>query len=1019
MERQSSERRQSGASDADSASSGSHAGSHGTGASHTRNESFGTKFQVKTALSSPRSSVSSSGACSVYAAAGARRGGWRGSTSGRPHVDSKGTDRAPASQPRPSSSSGESFQRPDSSPSDQSPLETPTGVLPNLPSILDTPTATGPPSLVQRNSSGSITSSNYDWANFVHAYARGKWDPHRLPHPPVFSTAFPGMRTRIEMDDDHSPMSMPEGNQASSSSSKAASSSTMPISYFPPVADTRNPTASPLDTPSLAAPELPAPSKSFTGPTGMTTPLYPDETSSLTWPTKASLERKKTMPPPSPTTGLPPVSDDAWKFDPTFALLHVASSSSPEIGVAVAAGAAAQAASAEMRPFASAQSGGAKSTPEMIPHWVEKGGKQKAFMAKEMQPDDSVWQGGTWEDEGREGKEGTREGPAGAERSSKGSTSDCSVAVDWSREVPTTRPRLPEYVSEMVLSAAGREVYAPPQEAGKDGQGSASAKKPPEPFPTGQGDAEGERDELSIRSRPGPTPVQHPMLTLSAELPLCWQSAPEGSLRAASSAMSRVASQAMTDSSATFSSSSGMFSADSMIDSSTVSGLRRAARRTSASLERAVYSRGGKAGPSVPHSASFPGDSPRSSVSQASVGTSQLLASPSTSGSVDSSGAHDIHSLRNDLLAKVELAHEGKQEDYAEGGSRLSHWRNETSLRARTGSDPKTKAGGPPQLKRALTQYVTAGREAELFYQKNGYLPTIRSPNELARRQALRRFGLPKLSGNVNFDRLAHLVKLVFNSKAVLISLVGETEQIFQSEVGGGPALSIHHLQKIASARDCSFCSHSILQDSDEPVVVLDASRDWRFRQNPLVVSSPNIRFYAGSPLRTSDGHNIGSLCLIDDRPWEKFDPRQRHTLREFARVVMREMELWRDKVSTSCRVRGVVREKVRDRVLTLDDMIFRLNWVCETECSTRSSSSQESASRWNRRNPTPPSRLVPIPGCTACTRMRRKACKTLSKWTERSSLTFHTLSSSTRSRPRESPQEARSSSRVRISILM
>ncbi|KAK0525454.1 hypothetical protein OC834_005167 [Tilletia horrida] len=207
-----------------------------------------------------------------------------------------------------------------------------------------------------------------------------------------------------------------------------------------------------------------------------------------------------------------------------------------------------------------------------------------------------------------------------------------------------------------------------------------------------------------------------------------------------------------------------------------------------------------------------------------------------------------------------------------------------------------------PSGSAALNAYLTAGGRAEAFYIQNGYLPAIMPPNELERRQALKRYGPPKLAGNAHFDRIAHLVKLVFNTKLVLVSLVGENEQIFQTESGGGGSVTLQALQRLAKSRDCSFCAHAILQENDEPIVILDASRDWRFAGNPLVLGPPNIRFYAGSPLRTSDGYNIGSLCIIDDRPWTEFSPRQRHTLKEFARVVMREMELLRDRIQLGLR---------------------------------------------------------------------------------------------------------------------
>ncbi|KAF8207185.1 hypothetical protein K438DRAFT_1962797 [Mycena galopus ATCC 62051] len=170
----------------------------------------------------------------------------------------------------------------------------------------------------------------------------------------------------------------------------------------------------------------------------------------------------------------------------------------------------------------------------------------------------------------------------------------------------------------------------------------------------------------------------------------------------------------------------------------------------------------------------------------------------------------------------------------------------------------------------------------------------------------LRHFNILGTGADLNFDRIAHLAKLVFNTKGVVISVVDGEEEWFKSEWGlnsvsgnVGSNLKAHSL-----ARATSFCGHAILQRGDEPMIVLDSRLDWRFAKNPLVLGTPNIRFYAGAPLRTQDGFNIGCLALVDDAPREDFTPRQRHTLKEFAAIAMREMELWRDKIQLRIRDR-------------------------------------------------------------------------------------------------------------------
>jgi PAS domain S-box-containing protein len=83
--------------------------------------------------------------------------------------------------------------------------------------------------------------------------------------------------------------------------------------------------------------------------------------------------------------------------------------------------------------------------------------------------------------------------------------------------------------------------------------------------------------------------------------------------------------------------------------------------------------------------------------------------------------------------------------------------------------------------------------------------------------------------------------------------------------------------------RDISFCTHAIL--NSEITIVEDALKDVRFRESPLVVGDPNIRFYAGAPLTTADGFNIGTLCVIDRVP-RILTPTQASSLSVLARLV-------------------------------------------------------------------------------------------------------------------------------------
>ncbi|BEJ09899.1 hypothetical protein CcaverHIS641_0608140 [Cutaneotrichosporon cavernicola] len=196
----------------------------------------------------------------------------------------------------------------------------------------------------------------------------------------------------------------------------------------------------------------------------------------------------------------------------------------------------------------------------------------------------------------------------------------------------------------------------------------------------------------------------------------------------------------------------------------------------------------------------------------------------------------------------------------------------------------------PPLTDYALPRSVA---QAEVFYREHHFYAAPPSSREAKRLKTLYNFNIMHTNTDVNFDRIVHMIKLVFKVKIGFITMVDGEQAWFKAKAG----FEAHH-----ASRATSFCGHTILAEDDEPLVVLDAFKDWRFCNNPNVLGPPNVRFYAGAPLRSSNGYNVGSLCLVDDTPRPDFPPRSRHILKEFAAIVMREMELWRDRLQLRTR---------------------------------------------------------------------------------------------------------------------
>ncbi len=165
--------------------------------------------------------------------------------------------------------------------------------------------------------------------------------------------------------------------------------------------------------------------------------------------------------------------------------------------------------------------------------------------------------------------------------------------------------------------------------------------------------------------------------------------------------------------------------------------------------------------------------------------------------------------------------------------------------------------------------------------------------DESVRLEKLREYDILDTPAERTFERITRVAARFFDVPMAAVSLLDERRLWRKARYG---------LRASEHCRESSFCGYAILQD--EVLVVPDARADARFADNPHVVGSPHVRFYAGAPLCAEDGSRLGALCVMDRVP-RPFTAAEKEMLADLASIVLDEMDLRRAAIRLRTEVKG------------------------------------------------------------------------------------------------------------------
>ncbi|MBT2535908.1 protein kinase [Arthrobacter sp. ISL-69] len=195
--------------------------------------------------------------------------------------------------------------------------------------------------------------------------------------------------------------------------------------------------------------------------------------------------------------------------------------------------------------------------------------------------------------------------------------------------------------------------------------------------------------------------------------------------------------------------------------------------------------------------------------------------------------------------------------------------------------DPAARPGAR-EVSLALRQEVisAAGRRRSIRAPAEAPPSDVSAANEEARMRAVERYRILDTPPDGTFDRIVGLAARMFSVPVAIVSVVDHDRIWFKA----------HHGTEVGEiGRDPGLCASAILQD--DAWVVRDAVTDPRTLANPLVAGEFGLQFYAGVPLRTPDGYNLGTFCILD-RESREFTAEDTRALEDLAAIVMNDLEL-------------------------------------------------------------------------------------------------------------------------------